>query len=391
MTAVAAPLAGARWDEPATGRVVAGPGTLARLAELVAGARRVLVVSDPGVRAAGIVDRVEALLAGLVVTTYDQVPPNPSTAALDLAAALARASDAELVVAVGGGSALDAAKAVALMATRGGAAEELALGAGGPPGLPIVAVPTTAGTGAETNGFGVCEDAAHRKVYLGDASTVPAAVVLDPELTLGLPPSATAATGFDAVVHGVESLLSRGATPVSRAFARESLRLTTASLRAAVADGTDLEARTRMMLGANLAGRALTLSGLGLVHGLGHSLTALTGVPHGVALAAVAGPALRVGVEADPVAGADVAATLGVPTASDAVELVVALAADVGLPAGVADLDEELVALLVERTLADPVSRNAPRVPDAAGLTRLVRRLGRGRSGRTGPTTVPSP
>lgn len=371
-------LADARWDEPATGRVVAGPGTVDRLPELVGGARRVLVLSDPGVRAAGIVDRVEALLAGLVVTTYDQVPPNPSTAALDVAAGCAREAAAELVVAVGGGSALDAAKAVALLVTRGGCAEDLARGAAGPAGLPIVAVPTTAGTGAETNGFGVCEDAAHRKVYLGDVSTVPVAVVLDPELTLGLPPAATAATGFDAVVHGVESLLSRGATPVSRSFARESLRLSVPALREVVADGSDLEARAAMMLGANLAGRALTLSGLGLVHGLGHSLTAMTGTPHGVALAAVAGPALRLGVAADPAAGADVAAALGGLTPHRAVDLVVALAADVGLPAGVRarGVDDAGVAQLVARTLADPVTRNAPRVPGAAELTNLVHALG---------------
>lgn len=381
MTAPAVPrtaLADARWDEPATGRVVAGPGTLARLDELVGGTHRVLLLSDPGVRAAGIVDRVEALLATRVVTTHDRVPANPSTAALDVAAADAREARVELVVAVGGGSVLDAAKAVALLVTRGGSAEELARGTAGPPGLPVVAVPTTAGTGAETNGFGVCEDAAHRKVYLGDVSTVPVAVVLDPELTLGLPPGATAATGFDAVVHGVESLLSRGATPVSRSFARESLRLTVPALRAAVADGSDLDARAAMLLGANLAGRALTLSGLGLVHGLGHSLTALTGTPHGVALAAVAGSALRLGVGADPTAGADVAAALGAVTPHHAVDLVVALAADVGLPPGVRarGLDGAGVAQLVARTLADPVTRNAPRVPDAAELTALVHALG---------------
>ncbi|MGH3359091.1 MAG: iron-containing alcohol dehydrogenase family protein, partial [Nocardioidaceae bacterium] len=259
------------------------------------------------------------------------------------------------------------------------AAELAAADDPGGPVPPIAAVPTTAGTGAETNGFGVIESADRRKVYLGSDRTVPALVVLDPALTVGLPATVTAASGFDAVIHGAESLLSRGATATSRAFAAESLRLTTSALARAVADGTDLEARSRMLTGAHLAGRALTLSGLGLVHGIGHSLTATLGTPHGSALATVVGPALRLGIDAHPAGYADLARALGLPdgpgSAEAAVQALVDLAAEVGLATGLADLDVsgDVVDVLADKTLDDPVIANSPVHPGRAQLIGLLR------------------
>lgn len=183
---------------------------------------------------------------------------------------------------------LDAAKGIALLAGNPGAT---AADAGslwsGADGRLVVAVPTTSGTGAETNGFGVVEDTcAHRKVYLGHRSVTPRVALLDPELTLGLPAPLTAATGIDALVHGIESLASRDANPISVAYATQAITMVSQWLVPAYRDGADLEARAQLMLGAHLAGQALTISGLGLVHGIGHSLTAHTGTPHGVALAA---------------------------------------------------------------------------------------------------------
>jgi alcohol dehydrogenase len=152
----------------------------------------------------------------------------------------------------------------------------------------LVATSEVLATGAETNGFGVIEDtAACRKVYLGHPSVEPRVALLDPELTLGLPLAATAATGIDALVHGIESPASRGANAFSTAYAAQAVAMIGHALPLAHRDGSDLQARAELMMGAHLAGQALTLSGLGLVHGIGHALTARTGTPHGVALAAV--------------------------------------------------------------------------------------------------------
>jgi alcohol dehydrogenase class IV len=327
-----------------TGRTIVGPGCVARLPELVEG--RAFVVTDPGLRAAGIVDRV---VAGLAATVFDGVGPNPSTAMAEAGAAALREFGEGTVVALGGGSALDAAKGIAHLAG----------------GRPVVAVPTTAGTGSETNGFGVFE-CERRKVYLGDDSVRPVAVLLDPELTLGLPPHATAATGFDALVHGVESLASRGANPVSTAYAVQAVELVGRWLPVAHADGADLEARGNLLLGAHLAGRALTLSGLGLVHGFAHAVTAHLGTPHGVALAAVNAQVMR--FSAAP-AYTRVAAALGVV---DPIAAMDALAAPVRRSLGELGATPDLVPVLAAAALADPVTANAPRIPTPAEAEGLL-------------------
>lgn len=373
------------WEMASATRVVSGLGSASRIGELLAdqGAGRVLIVTDPGLAGTGIVDHVASSVTGrgLALTLHPEIPPNPSVASLDVAAALARDCDADCVVGLGGGSALDAAKAVALLApTRLGAERLAAGGTFTAPPLPVAAIPTTAGTGAETNGFGVIESADHRKVYLGSERTVPSLVVLDAELTLGLPAAVTAASGFDAIVHGVESLLSRGATAMSRAYACESLRLTISALVRAVAEGSDVEARCQMMTGAHLAGRALTLSGLGLVHGIGHSITATTGTPHGRALASIVGPALMFGAAAAPACYRDLARALGLDESrNDAADRAVRLVADVALAVGLpASLEEvgasvDLIDTIVCKTLADPVTKNTPRRPSGDELSVLLR------------------
>jgi alcohol dehydrogenase class IV len=167
---------------------------------------------------------------------------------------------------------------------------------------------------------------------------------------------------------------------MSRAYAAESLRLTTAALTRAVSDGTDLEARSQMLIGAHLAGRALTLSGLGLVHGIGHSITATIGTPHGVALASIAGPALRFGIDAAPASYQDLAYAMGLDrSAPDAAETAVAsiveMSAQAGLPqtVGQIGMTAGLVDTIVTKTLQDSVTANTPRRPSPAGLAAMLR------------------
>ncbi len=395
MSAVAG-LASAAWDLPPTGRVLFGVGVVARLPEAIAelGSSRAFVVTDPGLRSAGIVDRVVDLLtgAGIETTVYDAVPPNPGTEAVDRAVEAARGFGTCVVVAVGGGSSLDAAKAIALLATNRGSCRDY-LGGLLPtePGLPVVAVPTTAGTGAETNGFGVFEDPdARRKVYLGDPTVRPRCSVLDPMLTTGLPPLATAATGMDALVHGIESLASRGSTPVSAAYATEAIRLVSGSLPTAVSDGTDLEARAALLMGSHLAGLALSISGLGLVHGIAHAVTAHTGAVHGLALSAVLDEVMGRSLEVAQPAYGRVAEAMRVPAGGSGDTPDAAEAADARarsaiiavrgladrvrarLPLGELGLTEEQVPAVAAGALVDPVSRNHPRVFEADEVTEVL-------------------
>ncbi len=404
-------------------RVEFAPGALGALPSILAGlgADRVFVVTDAGLRAVGILDRVLDLLkapaprtapVGLRTAVFDAVRANPTTQDLDGAAdavrALAPSAGSStgrcVVLAVGGGSVLDAAKGIALLATNACRAVDLHCRDLPPvPGLAVVAVPTTAGTGAETNGFGVVEhtdpvSAVTTKVYIGHDSVRPQVAVLDPELTVGLPPAVTAATGIDALVHGVESLASRGATAHSAQFAREAVGLVARWLPVAVADGTDLRARSQLLLGAHCAGQALTLSGLGLVHGIGHSLTNHFHTPHGVALAAVLPEVMTfyLAADQDPDGGVDgraddgrvddgrgaatraayavVAEAMAAgshPTA--AVEAVTELAVSVGVrkPLRELGLTGQAVPSVARGAVEDVVSANGPR----AALYRDVQQL----------------
>ncbi|NNN30774.1 iron-containing alcohol dehydrogenase [Streptomyces sp. S3(2020)] len=369
-----------------TCRIEFGPGRIAHLPELIAslGMSRAFLVTDRGLRAAGVVDQVLKVLdaAGLEYGVYDGVGANPSTGNVDEGAARARAFGRAVVVALGGGSVLDAAKGISLLVGNADAAaadadslwEAL-------DGLPLIAVPTTSGTGAETNGFGVIEDtAACRKVYLGHPSVKPRIALLDPELTLGLPPRITAATGIDALVHGIESLASRGANPVSVAFATQAVAMVGRWLPAAHRDGADLEARSQLMLGAHLAGQALTVSGLGLVHGIGHALTAHTGTPHGVALAAVLDEVLEFSAPAAREAYEQTARALRLPEPADGDWTGAAIAAvreisgelNVKQPLRELGVDRGMLGSIARGALADAVTRNAPLQPTEADVLGIL-------------------
>jgi alcohol dehydrogenase len=274
-------------------RVIFGAGAVARLPELVAaaGGSRVFLVTDPGVLAAGIVDRAIAA-ADLRATVFSEVEPNPSGATVESGASALRACglDGTVIVAVGGGSAMDAAKAIALCAANDRPLWELEYdGPSLEPGRPIVAIPTSAGTGSEAHPFAVItHDEIGRKDYIGHRSLLPYATILDPELTLGLPAEVTAATGVDALTHSLESLLSRNGNPFAEATALGVIRTVAAWLPRAVADGSDLEARSQMLVASHLAGVGQASgTGVGLIHALGHAIGTRGRVAHGTALATV--------------------------------------------------------------------------------------------------------
>jgi alcohol dehydrogenase len=292
--------AGRRLDIAVRDRARFGAGVVADLPAVVAelGGLAAFVVTDAGVVGSGVAGRVVDLLAaaGLRVELFDGVEPNPGTSSVARGSAVLRrflelaGGTSAVVVALGGGSAMDSAKALALHAANDrdvmslGYHDETLL-----PGAPVIAVPTTAGTGAETNTYGVITDeAAGRKGYVGHESVLPRVAILDPELTLGLPPGPTAATGVDALTHSLESLLSKNPNPFAEAIALGVIRTIGEWLPRAVEDGSDLEARSRMLLAAHYAGVGQQSgTGVGAVHAIGHAIGTRGRLAHGTALATV--------------------------------------------------------------------------------------------------------
>lgn len=350
-----------------------GAGSVAQLPEVVAGLnkKKVFIVTDPGVAAAGVLAKVEAILksAGIETASYTEIKPNPTTTLIDAAAKHGITFGADCIVALGGGSSLDSSKGIALVVanpTFSSAKFDYSI-TPDRPALPIIAIPTTAGTGSETNNWGVIDDPIRQcKFYVGDASTTPVAAILDPELTIGLPPRPTAGTGIDALTHAIESLTSKGSTPVSAAYAHQAVKLIARALPIAVKDGANVDARGDMLMGAHLAGLALTLSGLGLVHGIAHSVSAHVGAAHGEALATVLPEVMQFNAREVSDIYATVGNDMGVSANSDtAIEAVRDLADSIQIRNSLSHygVKQEMVGDIAKTVLADSVTSNNPIAP----------------------------
>jgi alcohol dehydrogenase len=370
------------------GRVKFGVGAIEALPGLIAaaghaGSDRAFIVTDPGVLASGVIERVRGVLegAGIRVGIFAEVDPNPGTATIRRGSEGLDAFGIQqtVVVAVGGGSSMDSAKVISLHAINGG--DVLALGYHREdvmPGGPVIAVPTTAGTGAETNTYGVITDeAAGRKGYVGHPSLLPAWTILDPELTVRLPPAATAATGVDAMTHSIESLLSRNPNPFAEAMALQVIRTGRDWLPQAVAVGTDLEARSQMLVASHLAGIGQQSgTGVGLVHALGHAIGTRGRLPHGLALAVVLPEVLAFyadepGLRDREMALIGVALRAASPTEEPATGAVAAIGAlrtflaDIGLRPKLRSLgfDDALLDVVAQDAIDDAAINNSPRLP----------------------------
>ena len=281
---------GLGFDTQPRTRLVFGNNGCDRLGELAKelGARRALVVTDAGIVAAGHVARGCAALesAGLAVTVFDKVRENPTTLDVDACLEVARASECDLFVGLGGGSSLDTAKGANFLLTNGGRMQDYwGVGKATKPMLPLIAVPTTAGTGSECQSFAlIADEQTHQKMACGDPKAAPRISVLDPTLTVSQPRFVTACTGMDAIVHAVETAVTRRRNEYSRLFSREAFRLTILNLTTVLENPDDLEARGRMLLGAAYAGIAIENSMLGAAHSAANPLTAHYGVVHGQAV-----------------------------------------------------------------------------------------------------------
>jgi alcohol dehydrogenase len=272
-------------------RVVFGPGKIADLGKLSLelGARRVLLVTDHGLENAGHPQKGIAALesAGLEVAIFDDVEQNPTTDDVDRGLEIARRSQIDLIVGLGGGSSMDCAKGINFLLTNGGRMEDYwGANKATRPMLPMIAVPTTSGTGSEAQSYALIANAkTHMKMACGDPKAACRVAVLDPELTLSMPASVTAATGIDAISHALESHVCTRRNPVSQLFSRQAWQLLSRGFPAVVAAPLHVDARAQMLLGAHLAGAAIENSMLGAAHALANPLSAHFNVTHGIAIA----------------------------------------------------------------------------------------------------------
>jgi alcohol dehydrogenase class IV len=295
MTEQAIPVLDMAWPNPAS----IGRGSIMAVGERLRGlgATRVLLASDAGIKAAGLVDRVAGLLeaAGLAVSIYTGVSPNPREAEVEAIHALWGAENCDAIVALGGGSTIDAVKGACLRRFTGRSLDSLFdEGIHETPREPLrfVAVPTTSGTGSETTLGGVLKTP-RRKLVLRSQHLRPAFTILDPELVVSLPPRATAATGFDVLMHALGVLTSNRRHPIGDMVGAEAMRRAAAHILRAVEDGQDIEARSEMMLASYLAGHGITLKGVDAIHGLSTPVESLTDCTHADSLSVIAPHVMR--------------------------------------------------------------------------------------------------
>jgi alcohol dehydrogenase class IV len=326
-------------------------GAVARIGEIAASrlGRRILVVTDAGLVRAGLVaPALDALrAAGVEAAVFDAVVADPPESVVEAGVAAARAHGAEAVIGFGGGSSLDVAKLVALLARSGEALSGIyGVGLAQGPRLPLLLAPTTAGTGSEVTPISIVTTGAHEKRGVVSPILIPDIALLDADLTLGLPPAVTAATGVDAMVHAIEAYTSASPNnnPLSRALAVEALRLIGAHIRRAVHHGADRDARAAMLLGSMLAGQAFANSPVAAVHALAYPLGGHFGIPHGLSNALVLPHVLRFNAPACGPLYAQLAphALPDLPPGAGADAFVAGierLCADLGLPPRLRDAD----------------------------------------------------
>lgn len=308
------------FDLPAATPIAFGPGRLAAIGEevlaLAGGRTAVLIAADPFVAASGTADRLKAALeaSGHQAAIFSDIASDPKEAQIDACAVQAREQGAKVVVAIGGGSAMDVGKLAA--ATAGGTrpTRDYALMANPLPADPlkVVCVPTTSGTGAEVTSTVVFSLEDGSKVWAWGKEMKPALALLDPELTVSMPPTLTAATGVDALVHAIEAMTNKRSHPLGDANALQAIRLVSQHLRRAVAEGDDLEARGHLQIAACLAGLAIDVNGTAVAHAIGHALGTVGRVHHGRAVGLSLRVALPGNAKAGPARHALVAEAFGI-------------------------------------------------------------------------------
>ena len=349
------------------------------------GITRPLIVTDPGVKAAGILQKALDALPGIRIAVFDQTPSNPTEAAVRAAAALYKASGCDGLIAVGGGSAIDCAKGVAIAATHEGPLTTYATIEGGSLKIteraaPLIAVPTTSGTGSEVARGAIIIVDDHRKLGFHSWHLVPRAAICDPELTLGLPAKLTAATGMDAIAHCMETFMSAAFNPPADGIALDGLERGWAHIERATRDGSDREARFNLM-SASMQGAMAFQKGLGCVHSLSHSLGGVDPRLHHGTLNAMFLPAV-VGFNASAASVQKdrrlerMARAMGLQSGDAIAEAITDMNARLGLPTGLAAMGVQTTSFekIIRGAMADHCHKTNPRMATAQDYEAMLER-----------------
>lgn len=390
------------WKFNSAGQIVFGNGAVRRLPEIIGrfGARRVALLTDPGVAEAGLLRTVEDVLgnAGIVPTVYAEAMPEPDLASVWRCVERLKSARPEVLIGLGGGSSMDLAKITALLLTHGG---ELAsyYGENKLPGpvMPVIAIPTTAGTGSEVSPVAiVSDDKLKMKVGVSDNRLRPAIALLDPELTLRLPARITACTGMDALTQAIEAYygmdyrwvqakgdpIYQGSNPMSDLLAESAIRLIASSLRTAVHQGNNLDARSSMMLGNIYSALAFSNSGVSWVHAVAYPIAERAPRPHGEVVGLLLPYGMQYNAMAQPEKFARIGELLGESSQSaqedrvqGGIRRVFALLHDLGLPSKLSQIgiQRDQVETIVDSSLTiERLNRLNPRTPSRDSLVRLL-------------------
>lgn len=372
-------------------RVVSGAGALQNLTEIIqeTGKNKVIVVTDNVLKDLPLVTNMVDKLKndGFTVSIFSAVGPNPVEEMVHNAADFMRQTSPEVIVCIGGGSPIDVGKAANVVYTHGGTVNDYDIAIGGimkitPKLLPLIAIPTTAGTGTEVTFVSVITDT-EKQTKFGVLSPllIPDIALLDPEVTVSMPPNLTAFTGIDALTHCIESYTSIGGFSPAEALAIHGIKMIARSLKTAVKDGGNIKAREEMLVASMMAGTAFSLNGLGACHAMAHQLSAFFDTPHGLANAILLPRVMKYNLPANPQKFADIAAAMGADihdlpvqqAAEKALALVGQLSVDVGVPGYLDDAGatRDKIPAMVERAMNDnPITTN-PRQATPADIEQL--------------------
>jgi len=375
----------AAFDFDPRTRVIFGSGCLAQLGEsaLELGGSHILLVTDKGLAAAGHEDRAIASLikSGLQVTVYDDVHCNPTTADVERCRDAAQQAGIDLIVGLGGGSSMDCAKGVNFLKTNGGRMEDYwGIGKATKPMLPMIAVPTTAGTGSEAQSFALISNVdTHMKMACGDKKAACRIAMLDPQLTLSMPETVASATGIDAISHAVETHVTKRRNAISELFSRRSWKMLSQGFAAVFSDPNNVDARGRMLLGAHFAGAAIENSMLGAAHALANPLTAHFEVTHGYAVGIMLPHVIRFNAEVVGPLYGQLASDAGLCDEDDSnaadllAEHIHSLVALSGAPTSLNEcgVDEDLIPTMADEAAQQWTGQFNPRPVDADSLREL--------------------
>jgi 4-hydroxybutyrate dehydrogenase len=365
-----------------------GPGCIQNLTRKTKqfGVKRPMIVCDAAMNRIGLAQKVKDLCAGegLPFTVFDQGTENPKVNEVSAGVHAFAAGACDGFIALGGGSVIDLAKAIRVVAAHGGAATDYDLSKGGlkkigPAMPPMIAIPTTSGTGSEATMAAVVTDPErHLKFTVLSPYVRVSGALLDPELTLSMPPLVTAATGLDALTHGIEAFVSRGYNPFADGICRSNFQLAGRSLKKAVTSGSDVEARKDMLMASMLGGMALSQKGLGAAHALAHPLSGMFGVPHGTANSLMLPHVMRFNAKAAGDRYLEAVRIMGLSagSADAAADAITGFSADLGLPVRLRDagVSEDRLERMAQDALNDISLRDNPLPCTAEDLLDLYRK-----------------